>query len=602
MSTLRRALAAFSNNFPLRLALLYAILAALWIATGDRLVLQFLAPAQQPLVNTLKGWGFVVITAVLLFLLVRHDQRQRDQLSLRQRRLAYLVESIPDALVLLDANAQITYANHIVYQGLGVADPTLTGQPLTHLGNLTIDPDERRAFFADLLANPNQNLVRQFRVMLPGHTERFFEVTSVNLLHNPEIAAIAIIARDVTERNQRDSNLARFNRQLDALNKISLAITRRRNPEPILTDIVADARGLLAADGAGLWRYDEEDATLHWDIADGPHNIGLTLKAGEGLVGQVALHHQPMMTGAYPTEPYAAPQFARQPWLSLAAAPILQSDSLTAVLVVFSAAPNNFTATDLDLLSRLANLAAVALQNAELITRLSAASRAQQALATRLLDAQEQERRQIALDLHDQIGQALTAANLSLRTIQRQSAASPELTPHLEQATAAVKQALQVTRDLSRSLRPAVLDDLGLSAALRWLAEELMRSSGLTIYTDIVELTDRLSPAVETACFRIAQEATTNALRHSQSTELELRLRHRADVLILSVHDNGIGFDPIHHRNNASHGHSLGLLGMQERAQHANGWLNIWSEPSIGTHIQAVFRLEPIPTPEPESP
>jgi PAS domain S-box-containing protein len=212
-------------------------------------------------------------------------------------------------------------------------------------------------------------------------------------------------------------------------------------------------------------------------------------------------------------------------------------------------------------------------------------------LSTRLLAAQESERRTIARELHDEIGQALTAVSVNLQTLLT-SPESADRTEVLDESITITQQTLRQVRNLSLDLRPSLLDDLGLGPALRWYLERQAQRLGCTISLDD-NLGDLRYPApIETTCFRVAQEAITNVARHSNAQTVRVTVRREAAELHLAVEDDGAGFDVDAARERASRGHSLGLLGMEERATLAGGRIEIISRPGHGTRVVARFPIE----------
>jgi PAS domain S-box-containing protein len=211
-------------------------------------------------------------------------------------------------------------------------------------------------------------------------------------------------------------------------------------------------------------------------------------------------------------------------------------------------------------------------------------------LSRRVLTVQEEERRAVARELHDELGQVLTAVRLNLQTLRRR-AAQPELGPVFDDSLTLLESAIAEVRALSTRLRPTILDDLGLEAALR---SHLQRSSGraeLKLDADIRLPQRRLDPAVETACFRIVQEAMTNAMRHAGAKRLAVTLQVVNGELVLSVRDDGQGFDLAAAAGRAVRGESAGLSGMEERAQLAGGRLEMNTAPGHGTEVRALFPL-----------
>ena len=208
------------------------------------------------------------------------------------------------------------------------------------------------------------------------------------------------------------------------------------------------------------------------------------------------------------------------------------------------------------------------------------------ALSRQLMELQENERRHIARELHDEIGQSLTAVKLNLETILHlPNKGGAEV--HLYDSIAIVEHILQQVRALSLDLRPSLLDDLGLQSALPWYLERQAERAGFTaeFRADLAEA--HLAPEIEITCFRVAQEALTNISRHARAKHVWIDLRQRDALLQLVVEDDGVGFDV----RQALGGTSLGLVGMRERLLLVGGELTIESSPGDGTRVRAQMPL-----------
>ena len=224
--------------------------------------------------------------------------------------------------------------------------------------------------------------------------------------------------------------------------------------------------------------------------------------------------------------------------------------------------------------------------------RLRRAERKLRGLSQRLLEAQEQERRWIAQELHDDIGQAIAAMRLQLAHIAERSGSGPAAAL-AQDALRSSEQLGQRLRQICLGLRPLELDDFGLPAALRSLVASV-GGPGLSVGFDLQGRSQRYPPAVETAAFRIAQEAIGNALRHSGCTTLTLQLQMASDSLRLLVQDNGGGFDLDAAAAAAMRAHRFGLAGMEERALAAGGRLAIETAPGAGCTVNVLF--DPVAT------
>lgn len=221
-----------------------------------------------------------------------------------------------------------------------------------------------------------------------------------------------------------------------------------------------------------------------------------------------------------------------------------------------------------------------------------AAQRSMEDLSRTLLKKLEAERHHVAHELHDEVGQVLTVVKMGLESMKREPSSSA-FSGKLDDNIAAIKRALAQVRNLSVNLRPAVLDDLGLIAALRWLAASAASSTGLDIEVhpdDHIE--PRLSSGLATVCFRVAQEALTNALRHAEASTIKIELRGLEEEFALIISDNGKGFDVTAARARTSRGGGFGLLAMQERTALSGGTLTIDSNRDGGSRITALFPLK----------
>jgi len=217
-------------------------------------------------------------------------------------------------------------------------------------------------------------------------------------------------------------------------------------------------------------------------------------------------------------------------------------------------------------------------QQRELADRLRSGQDQFKRLARSVWSVQEQERRKLARELHDGIGQNLTAiVNLLGLSLTREAPARADL----EKARTLAEMTLQETRALSRLLRPTILDDLGLEAALRWLARTMAEANGLEIGLDLPEPMPDLDGELSTLVFRVAQESLTNAAKHAHARRVDVTLRRRGQRLFLSVRDDGRGCEV---QNALAGGQSQGsgLGGLRDRVRAHDGDMHVESSPDSG--------------------
>lgn len=212
-------------------------------------------------------------------------------------------------------------------------------------------------------------------------------------------------------------------------------------------------------------------------------------------------------------------------------------------------------------------------------------------LAREVWKMQEEEQRRLARGLHDGLGQTLTALTHQLERLRRKvdATSSAELASGLADSVAMVRMALDEGRELSRLLRPPVLDDLGLAAALSWLARTLETRTGLKVDLAADGLDERLHPDIETLVFRLVQEALNNVLRHAGVDRAEVAVQLFGDRLELQVSDAGRGFDPRAGEDDEVAG--SGLRGLRDRLELFGGSLELVSAPGKGTRLCAEILL-----------
>ncbi|MGE3818821.1 MAG: MASE1 domain-containing protein [Isosphaeraceae bacterium] len=214
-----------------------------------------------------------------------------------------------------------------------------------------------------------------------------------------------------------------------------------------------------------------------------------------------------------------------------------------------------------------------------------------QTLSNQLIRAQEDERRALARELHDEVGQTLTAIKIDLQRLRNRLPESSAALGLLDDTTALADQALKEVRTLSLDLRPSILDDFGLVAALKWYLDRQAERVGFTATVEASPPDLHADSAVETTCYRLVQEAVTNVIRHAEASRVEVLLTVEGERLRMVVHDDGRGFDVAEATARAARGGSVGLLGMRERASLAGGVLDVESTVGQGTRVTATFPL-----------
>ncbi|NJP05116.1 MAG: PAS domain S-box protein [Chloroflexaceae bacterium] len=399
------------------------------------------------------------------------------------------------------------------------------------------------------------------------------------------------------ERKRAEEARWRYALRLEVLRKIDRSILAARSTNDIASAAVDHLRQLIQCQQVSVALFDEnshEAIVLVTDI------YGETrLMPGERIPFNIAEEtvtwtdsdesaEEPVaFSASSPLHEYVQADGMR----SSVCVPMASRGSLIGALILSANTENAFSREHVEIAREVANQLAIAVQQAHLFEQVREGRERLQVLSYRLMEAQEAERHHIARELHDEIGQALTAVKISMQALQR-VAGEPALEPYIGESISIVDHALQQVRNLSLDLRPSLLDDLGLAAALRWYIDRQTRWAGFTteFRADLGET--RLPSDLETACFRVAQEALTNVIRHAQARRVQVEVWQEQDQLHLVIRDDGIGFDVRLAQKKASHGGSMGLLGMQERVVFAGGNITIDSVPDGGTEVHVNFFLK----------
>jgi signal transduction histidine kinase len=258
------------------------------------------------------------------------------------------------------------------------------------------------------------------------------------------------------------------------------------------------------------------------------------------------------------------------------------------VMIMINPNGHTFASSEIELLSSIGVQIGIAIENALLINALKEKEQARTELLRKIIATQEEERRRIARELHDETSQALTALNVGLKAAIMAPAENPEdvkqrLVPLKTQAAGMLDEIQRMIRDL----RPSLLDDLGLVSAIDWYAEVRLKTQGIQVEWEVIGTERRLSPELETTLFRVAQEAISNIARHAQAENVSILLGFESNFVTLEVEDDGKGFAMGEALPTARVTEAYGLLGMRERASLLGGELLIESQVGQGTRVQA---------------
>ena len=382
-----------------------------------------------------------------------------------------------------------------------------------------------------------------------------------------DVTLLATHAAVAIENARLYESATHWSRQLESLNEIAAALARELELGPLLLLVAERLRDLLDARAVAV-ALPQPGGSVRVEASAGAALDGYVL--GEGSkTARVLERRRSERVDSVVDDPEVEVEFTRTIGARAALwVPLLVGDR--AIGILFALDKNGpdprFADDDLRLAESFARGASVAVDRSERVARDS---------LRRVVEAQEQERRRLALELHDETGQALTSVLLGLRGVD--PGGSPE---QLEGVRALVVETLKNVRRLAVELRPSALDDFGLVPALERLAEGFAERSGIRVDLEARLGDERLPAAVETAFYRIVQESLTNVARHSGATRVDVLLARAPASATLVVEDDGQGFDPERATDS-----TLGLVGMRERAGLLHGRFTIESRPGQGTTV-----------------
>lgn len=528
------------------------------------------------------------------------SERKRVEKTLREseERFRKIFDEGPLGMAMVGVDYRFVRVNTALCQMLGYSEQELTGLTfveITHPEDIERDVQLTEKVFSGQIPyfKIEKRYVKKNREILwIGLT-----ATVIRDEGGKPVYGLAMI-EDITERKRAEGERARYAAQLQGLAKASLVINSTLSLDDVLKIVTEKAREIIGA------HQSVTSMTVHENCAQAINAVSLSHKHaayedyGEkadafAIYRLICQTNRPMRITQAELE--AHPEWRgftkaagkHPPMRGWLAAPLTGSDGQNIGLIQLSdKTEGEFTEDDEAILVQLAQMASVAVENARLFEQVHAGRERLQSLSRRLVEVQETEHRQIARELHDEIGQALTGLKLAIEMSLRSPADAA--TTSLNDARALVNELMGRVRELSLDLRPPMLDDLGLLPALLWHFERYAAQTKVCVVFKQSGLEGRFAREVETAAYRIVQEALTNVARHAGAREAAVRLWTDQGTLTVQIEDQGKGFNP---EAAQAGGTSGGLVGMHERAVMLGGRLTVESAPRAGTRVTAELLL-----------
>lgn len=417
----------------------------------------------------------------------------------------------------------------------------------------------------------------------PRAKVRFWdEVGRLGAAFNAMADNLDVFRRELTRRNE----------ELATLNLIAATVSQSLELRKVLENALDKVLETMQLSHGEVLLFDTESGRIVPHIYRGiSSRFALEIQTffvGEGIPGLAVQFGEPIIIE---DDLAADPRFLRRSLAtreglrSMVSVPLRSKRRVVGVLDLFSPNRLSFTEEQLRLLVAIGDQIGVAVENAQLMEELKAKEQMRLQLLEKVISAQEDERKRVARELHDETGQSLTSLMVGLKVLESTTSVE-EVRGKVAGLRAFIAEILQDVHDLAFQLRPSLLDGLGLASAIQRLAEDYAEKLGIYIDCQAVGLEEtRLPPATETALYRIVQEALTNVAKHAEAKNVSVILRRGEASVLAVVEDDGKGFPRAELMGSTARDKNLGLFGMEERAALVGGKLTIESTPGKGTTV-----------------
>ncbi len=515
--------------------------------------------------------------------------------ALRESEEKYraLVESSNDIIYSADADGMITHMGPQVVR-YGLSSEEMTSQNIL----AAVIPEDHEKVVLDFQRSvlTGDEFPTQFRTRdKTGNIHWLEDHGKMQRDESGNITGITGVLRDITERKRTEEQMLQRNSELAALNDISQTVSQSLHLDETLNNALDKTLEVLAVRHGGIYLLDPAEKYLTLHVYRGISNEqgaeASLIDVREGNVGRVLESREPLFIESLPGSLRAVANSStnivvREHLKSVVLMPLQARGKTLGVMFAATELDRVFAPEETELLITIGHQISTAIENALLYEELQHKEELRGEVLQQGILAQEEERKRIARELHDQMTQVLTGASAM---IEASIAALPwgteEVQGRLKETRLSLTNMLVDVRNLIYELRPTMLDDLGLVAAARWHAEEYLDRAGIKAHVETKGRKRNLPNKTETALFRILQESTTNIVKHAKAKNARIKLEYHKKFFILSIEDDGKGFDLRKSIRTGYKKRGMGLLNMRERVEILDGDFTIESQRGIGTKI-----------------
>jgi signal transduction histidine kinase len=507
-----------------------------------------------------------------------------------------IVDGVEDEILVIDSEYRVRFANLAVQGRLQKGAESLIGGLCYEVVH-----DRDRPCGAPLWDCPLRKVLRSGSMTALIHPVRtlgadtYFKITVYPLRDSyGNTKAIAELRKDVTAERELETQVLRRHHQLLALSHISSAISGLQDLDTILRIALDNVLEIINGHIGGILLFDEETKTLCYRTQHGlsaKYAEEMRIPLGQGISGKVAQTGEPMLLEDVSKDPRTIrPDLISAEGLKgFVSIPLKAKGKVVGVMNVASHLVGRFGADNMYLLNSIGGYLGTAIEQARLYQRLTNAGQRYQVLLRHALTAQEEERKRIARELHDETSQALTSLTLSLQAIiamaEMKGIGDAELMEKVKTTHSfAVHAGYEIVR-LMKELRPTLLDELGMAAAIHRYARDNLQAQGINVSAEFSGTDERFPPEVEVTLFRVAQGLIGNIVEHSGAKNVSIKLECNASECTLCIEDDGKGFDVRKLTAVEASGRGAGLFTMRERLRLVGGTGHIESKPGQGTRV-----------------
>ncbi len=508
--------------------------------------------------------------------------------------LQSIIDGLEDEVLIISSDFRVRQANSAVRRRLGTASVPVVGQPCFRVIHGSEEPCHRpwcECPLSQVLETGQTIRVihRHWESYMNNGSEKWAEIVVSPILDGyGHVTEVIELIRDVSENKKLQNEALRANRELLALNSIARALNQSLDLRTILQAVTKTMLDALEVQVSWI-RF--SDDTIKIPVAR--TSRGLSAEALDTLIKAMSdMGSSEQTTSAsYSMMPANSTNDGSQILWQFAVTP-LKSEGIEIGKVGVATTKRPLDQQRIQLLDAIGNQIAVAVERCKLYDEVQLARDLRGELLHRVIDTQEEERKRIARELHDETGQTLTALRLCLEKLALAGTPGVEAGKvSLDQLLKLCQQAEEEVDKLIFDLRPALLDDLGLVEAIEFYAQTRLEPAGIGINVKVTGKERRLPGERETAIFRVIQEGITNIVNHAYAKNAKIKLQFRPNQLIVWVEDDGCGFKVTHVASPQDPKRGLGLLGMKERISLVGGSLDIISKPRVGTCLKAIVPL-----------